>query len=229
MHTKLIIALDFDKRVDALSLVDQMDPSLCALKVGSEMFTLLGPDFVRELVDRHFNIFLDLKFHDIPNTVARACHLSADLGVWMLNVHASGGLEMMQAAREALNHYSTPPLLIAVTVLTSMNAEGLASIGVGSTVDHQVRHLASLAKTAGLDGVVCSAQEAALIKAHCGRDFLAITPGIRLASSEADDQSRIMTPQAAIRAGSDYLVVGRPITRATCPQHVVADILASCR
>lgn len=229
MHTPLIIALDFDKRADALSLVDQLQPSECALKVGSELFTLLGPDFVRELVNRHFRVFLDLKFHDIPNTVAQACRLSADLGVWMLNVHASGGLDMMRAAREALSRYATPPLLVAVTVLTSMNAQGLASVGVASSMDNQVLQLATLAKTAGLDGVVCSAHEASSIKRQCGSDFLAVTPGIRLASNESDDQSRIMTPEAAIRAGSDYLVMGRPVTRAPSPKQVIAEVLASCR
>ncbi len=228
LHTKLIVALDFDNRADALSLVDELDPSQCALKVGHESFSLLGPDFVRELVSRQFKVFLDLKFHDIPNTVARACHVSANLGVWMLNVHASGGLDMMRAAREALDEYATRPLLIGVTVLTSMSAEGLASVGVSSTLENQVVHLAMLAKEAGLDGVVCSAHEVPLIKKHCGSDFLAVTPGIRLASNAPDDQSRIITPEAAIKAGSDYLVIGRPITRATNPKQVVADLLTSC-
>ena len=229
MHTKLIVALDFDNRADVLSLVDALDPSQCALKVGSELFTRLGPDFVRELVRREFKIFLDLKFHDIPNTVARACHASADLGIWMLNVHASGGLDMMRAARDALDGYAARPLLVAVTVLTSMNAEGLASVGVSSTLDNQVAHLAMLAKDAALDGVVCSAHEVPLIKRHCGGDFLAVTPGIRMASGTQDDQSRIITPEAAIKAGSDYLVIGRPITRAQNPKQVIADLITSCR
>lgn len=228
MHTQLIVALDFDNRADPLTLIDELDPSQCILKVGSELFTRLGPDFVRELVCREFKIFLDLKFHDIPHTVVRACHASADLGVWMLNVHASGGLEMMRAARQALDGYNIRPLLIAVTVLTSMNPEALASVGVSSTLDKQVLNLAMLAKEAGLDGVVCSAHEVPFIKSHCGRDFLAVTPGIRMGSDEPDDQSRIITPEAAIQAGSDFLVIGRPITRSKNPKQVVSNLIMSC-
>lgn len=229
MHSKLIVALDFDNRSDAMSLVDALEPSQCALKVGSELFTLLGPDFVRELVNRHFNVFLDLKFHDIPNTVARACHVAAELGVWMINVHASGGLPMMQAAKAALADFPHPPILIAVTVLTSMNLDVLKTLGVSVPVEAHVLHLAALAKEAGLDGVVCSAQESALIKAHCGHDFLTVTPGIRLLLEQADDQSRIVTPEDAIRAGSDFIVVGRSITRSGNPKQVIADILTSCQ
>ena len=227
---KLIIALDFDDRSAAMSLVDQLDPTLCALKVGSEMFTLFGTDFVRTLVTRQFKVFLDLKFHDIPNTVARACKASADLGVWMLNVHASGGLPMMQAAKEALASYgSARPRLIAVTVLTSMSAADLLVTGVHESLEKRVCDLACLAQLAGLDGVVCSALEVPAIKAVCGQHFLTVTPGIRLTHDIHDDQVRIITPECAVKAGSDYLVVGRPITRASQPEQVVRDILLSMK
>lgn len=227
MQPKLIVALDYDNREAALSLVSQLDPNQCALKVGSELFTLLGADFVRELVRRQFKVFLDLKFHDIPNTVAHACHVAASLGVWMINVHASGGLEMMKAAKKALDDFTTRPLLIAVTVLTSMNEAELVSVGVRASLDTHVLHLAQMAQEAGLDGVVCSAHEVSVIKQHCGAHFLAVTPGIRLAADSSDDQSRIITPELAIKAGSDYLVVGRPITRAADPKQVVTHLLSS--
>ncbi len=229
---KLIIALDFDDEISAWTLIDKLDPNSCALKVGSELFTHLGPDFVRALVLRQFRVFLDLKFHDIPHTVAKACIAAAELGVWMLNVHASGGVEMMRAAREAIDSLGTNrPLLIAVTVLTSMTAEQLWELGVRSLLLDHVCQLAKHAKEAGLDGVVSSALEVASIKARCGTDFLAVTPGIRLADDHQaswkaeDDQHRIITPRQAIQSGSDYLVVGRPITRAKHPEQVVQDIL----
>lgn len=228
MSVKLIVALDFDTRAAALSLVDQLDPNQCALKVGSELFTLLGPEFLSELIKKQFKLFLDLKFHDIPNTVARACQVAADLGVWMMNVHASGGLAMMRAARNAIQHYTAPPILLAVTVLTSMRDQDLCTIGVNAPLQEQVIHLAKMSREAGLDGVVCSAHEASLIKQHCGQDFLAVTPGIRMPTDLPDDQARIISPDAALKAGSDYLVVGRPITQASNPKQVVLDILASC-
>lgn len=213
-----------------MALVDQLDPALCALKVGSEMFTLFGADFVQTLVNKQFKVFLDLKFHDIPNTVARACKASADLGVWMINVHASGGLAMMQAASEALISYgSSRPLLIAVTVLTSMSAADLLATGIEESLENRVCNLAHLAQSAALDGVVCSALEVPAIKAICGPQFLTITPGIRLANDSKDDQSRVITPESAIKAGSDYLVVGRPITRASHPTHVIRELLNSIR
>ena len=227
MTIKLIVALDFDNQPAAMTLVDRLDPTLCALKVGNEMFTLLGPDFVRSLVARQFKVFLDLKFHDIPNTVARACNASADLGVWMLNVHASGGLAMMKAAREALVTYGPlRPLLIAVTVLTSMSADELLLSGLNQSLENRVSDLARLALAAELDGVVSSALEVPSIKAACGQKFLTITPGIRLRNDSQDDQSRVITPEQAIKAGSDYLVVGRPITRANQPARVVDELLA---
>ncbi len=230
MSIKLIIALDFDDRREAMAVVDQLDPTLCALKVGSEMFTLFGTDFVKTLVARQFNVFLDLKFHDIPHTVARACKASADLGVWMMNVHASGGLAMMHAAHEALTTYgSSRPLLIAVTVLTSMSAEDLNATGIHVPLERRVRELACLAQEAGLDGVVSSAMEVSIIKTACGKDFLTITPGIRMLGDNQDDQVRITTPELAMKAGSDYLVVGRPITRASNPGLVARDVLSSMK
>ncbi|AMQ27713.1 TPA: orotidine-5'-phosphate decarboxylase [Legionella pneumophila] len=226
MTPKLIVALDFDNQDNALQLVDKLDPNHCALKVGSELFTLLGPQFVKELVRREFKVFLDLKFHDIPNTVAKACHSAAELGVWMMNVHAIGGLKMLQAARESLKTYGKDkPLLIAVTVLTSFEEAELASVGISNTLPEQATHLAMLAREAGLDGVVSSAHEVKIIKQKCGENFITVTPGIRLPNNLKDDQSRVMTPQQAIREGSDFLVIGRPITQASNPHEVVSALL----
>ncbi|WP_454783829.1 orotidine-5'-phosphate decarboxylase [Legionella sp. WA2024007413] len=226
MMPKLIVALDFDNEHDALKLVEKLDPKSCALKVGSELFTLLGTSFVKQLIKRNFKVFLDLKFHDIPNTVAKACKAGAELGVWMMNVHASGGMSMMQAARNAIDSYGTNrPILIAVTVLTSFNQNELISIGIDTSVMSHVKKLAILTKEAGLDGVVCSAQEVKVIKSSCGDQFITVTPGIRLPNNVSDDQSRIMTPKQAIEEGSDYLVVGRPINQASNPELVVTQIL----
>lgn len=225
---KIIVALDFDKKSDALTFVDKVDPNDCYLKVGKEMFTYFGPDFVRELVAKDFKVFLDLKFHDIPNTVAKAVKAAADLGVWMINVHASGGSKMMIKAKEALIPYGDKaPLLIAVTVLTSMKYDDLREVGIHCDPEEQVERLANLANHAGLDGVVSSALEVDIIKATCGNSFLTITPGIRPAGSNTDDQERIMTPKDAIDAGSDYLVIGRPITQAKDPKKVLKEINAS--
>lgn len=222
---KVLIALDFADKQQAMAFVAQLDPAACRLKVGKEMFTLFGPEFVRTLVEAGFDVFLDLKFHDIPNTVAKAVAAAAELGVWMVNVHASGGLRMMQAAREALLPYGDrAPLLIAVTVLTSMTAEELEQVGVLRSPAEQVLALARLTRDAGLDGVVCSAQEASLLKAELGGDFKLVTPGIRPAGSDAGDQRRIMTPEQALAAGSDYLVIGRPITQAANPAEALAII-----
>jgi orotidine-5'-phosphate decarboxylase len=226
MTTKLIVALDFNTQNDALKLVEQLDAKECSLKVGSEMFTLLGAPFVKQLVQRQFKVFLDLKFHDIPNTVARACSVAADMGVWMMNVHAMGGMDMMMAAKKALeSHGKDAPILIAVTVLTSHKQEDLAGIGINKALADEVMDLAKLARDSGLDGVVSSAHEARVIKQVCGSGFVNVTPGIRLPSDAKDDQSRIMTPKEAIQAGSDYLVIGRPITRSASPYHVVSEIL----
>lgn len=222
---KILIALDFANEQQAMALIHQLDPALCRLKVGKEMFTLFGPEFVRTLVNAGFDVFLDLKFHDIPNTVAKAVAAAAELGVWMVNVHASGGVRMMTAAREALAPYGEQaPLLIAVTVLTSMTGDELVQIGVSRSPAEQVLALARLTHEAGLDGVVCSAQEASLLKSELGNDFKLITPGIRPAGSDAGDQRRIMTPEQALAAGSDYLVIGRPITQAAHPAQALTEI-----
>ncbi|KTD36207.1 orotidine 5`-phosphate decarboxylase [Legionella nautarum] len=228
MGLKLIVALDFANQRDALNLVEKLNPDQCAIKVGSEMFTLFGADFVRNLVDKGFKIFLDLKFHDIPNTVAHACKACAELGVWMINVHASGGLKMMQAAKKAIEPYGEKrPLLIAVTLLTSMGANDLPAIGCNASLDEQVKRLANLAHEAELDGVVCSAFEVPMIKKAFGPTFLTITPGIRLPGDQANDQTRIMTPAQALELGSDFLVVGRSITSAPEPTTVVQDLLST--
>ncbi|MGS0535593.1 orotidine-5'-phosphate decarboxylase [Pseudoalteromonas sp. SaAl2] len=222
---KVLIALDYDDQQTALNFVKQLSPDSCRLKVGKEMFTYFGPTFVKELIDLGFDVFLDLKFHDIPNTVAKAVTAAAKMGVWMVNVHASGGVEMMTKAKQVLEQFGDKaPLLIAVTVLTSMDETELKRLGVEKTPAEQVIYLAKLAKESGLDGVVCSAQEAKKLKAELGEDFKLVTPGIRPAGSDAGDQKRIMTPKQAIDDGSDYLVVGRPITQAADPVAVLKEI-----
>lgn len=215
---KIIVALDFPSQDPALALADQLDPGKCRLKVGKELFTRSGPALVESLQGRGFDVFLDLKFHDIPNTTSAAVAAAADLGVWMVNVHASGGEKMMVACRERLEAFGADkPLLIAVTVLTSMSNEDLAGIGITDSAEAQVSRLAALTKNCGLDGVVCSAQEAPRLKAEQGADFQLITPGIRPLAADKGDQQRIMTPTDALKAGSDYLVIGRPITQASDP------------
>ena len=226
MSSRLIIALDFATAEQALTFVKDLQPSQCKLKVGFELFVAAGPEFVRHLVQRGFAVFLDLKFHDIPNTVASACKAAAQLGVWMLNVHASGGVTMMQAAKAALADLPNPPKLIAVTVLTSMDKAQLASTGIQLEPLEQVQYLAKLAQDSGLDGVVCSAQEAALLRAQLGDEFLLVTPGIRPEGSDKGDQSRVMTPSQAKQAGVSYVVVGRPITQAADSKAVIAQINA---
>lgn len=224
MTSRLIIALDFPAAEPAFSLVKQLSPNDCKLKVGFELFVAAGPDFVRQLVGQGFDVFLDLKFHDIPNTVAAACKSAANLGVWMVNVHAVGGDKMMLAACDALAGFIQPPKLIAVTVLTSMDKSQLEKINITQSPVEQVNHLAVLTKQCGLDGVVCSAQEAQILKQACGSEFLLVTPGIRPIGSQQDDQSRVVTPFAARQLGIDYVVVGRPITQAKAPLAVVAAI-----
>ncbi|MCG9647144.1 orotidine-5'-phosphate decarboxylase [Vibrio brasiliensis] len=225
---KVIVALDYDNQADALAFVDKIDPSSCRLKVGKEMFTLFGPDFVKELHKRGFSVFLDLKFHDIPNTCSKAVRAAAEMGVWMVNVHASGGERMMTASREILEPYGKDrPLLIGVTVLTSMEQSDLAGIGLDIAPQEQVIRLANLTKNSGLDGVVCSAQEASMLKGELGQEFKLVTPGIRPAGAAVGDQKRIMTPVDAVKAGSDYLVIGRPITQAADPAAVLAQINAT--
>lgn len=217
-RSPIIVALDYPDRAGAEALAAQLDPGLCRVKVGKELFTGAGPDVVRALVHRGFDVFLDLKFHDIPNTVAAAVSAAAELGVWMVNVHASGGPKMMEAARAALqSRGADAPLLIAVTVLTSMSDAELAAVGVDATADQQVLRLARLAQASGMDGVVCSAREAPMLRGALGPAFALVTPGIRPADAAADDQTRIATPAAALAGGSDYLVIGRPITRSADP------------
>ena len=224
---KIIVALDFPSQNPALALADQLDPAKSRLKVGKELFTRSGPDLVKALQSRGFDIFLDLKFHDIPNTTSAAVAAAAELGVWMVNVHASGGEKMMVACRERLESFGNDrPLLIAVTVLTSMSDEDLAGIGIASSAEAHVSRLATLTKNSGLDGVVCSAQEAPRLKAEQGSDFQLITPGIRPLTADKGDQQRIMTPTDALKAGSDYLVIGRPITQAPDPLAALESIHA---
>ncbi len=217
-NPRIIVALDYPSADPALDLVSGLSPADCRLKVGKEMFTRLGPVFVEKLVGKGFDVFLDLKFHDIPNTVAAACAAAADLGVWMINVHASGGRKMMMAARERLEPLSHRPLLIAVTVLTSLGEKDIAEVGfVGAPVDNVIR-LARLTGESGLDGIVCSPLEATEVRPLVGRDFLLVTPGVRPASATRDDQTRVMTPRDALDHGADLLVIGRPITAADDPQ-----------
>ncbi len=220
----IIVALDFPNEKEALALVEQLEPGRCRLKVGKELFTRSGPEFVKKLVKLNFDVFLDLKFHDIPNTVARACQAGADLGVWMLNVHAMGGRKMLEAARETLPADGNNPKLIAVTVLTSMGAEDLKEIGLSHSPAEQVKKLAMLTHECGLDGVVCSPQEISLLRENLDTSFELITPGIRPQWSVTGDQKRIMTPAQAVEAGSNYLVIGRPITQADNPMQALQKI-----
>ncbi|MBJ3813596.1 orotidine-5'-phosphate decarboxylase [Shimwellia pseudoproteus] len=229
-HSPIVVALDYASKDDALAFVDRIDPADCRLKVGKEMFTLYGPQLVKDLQDRGFDIFLDLKFHDIPNTVAKAVAAAAELGVWMVNVHASGGARMMTAAREALQPFAADaPLLIAVTVLTSMESSDLLDLGITLSPAQYAEHLARLTQRCGLDGVVCSAQEALTLKAGLGQAFKLVTPGIRPAGSDAGDQRRIMTPEQALAVGVDYMVIGRPVTQAADPAAALQAIRASLK
>ncbi len=220
----ILVALDFDNQAQTLELVERLDPSQCRLKVGKELFTSEGPQLVEALQKRGFDVFLDLKFHDIPNTTAKAVASAAQLGVWMVNVHASGGRRMMEAAREALVPFKQRPQLIAVTVLTSMEQADLRDIGLDVDPREHVTRLAKLTQQSGLDGVVCSAQEASMLKQQCGADFKLVTPGIRPSFAQQGDQRRIMTPAEAKLAGVDYMVIGRPITQAPDPIEALKKI-----
>ncbi|UTF60756.1 orotidine-5'-phosphate decarboxylase [Gilvimarinus sp. DA14] len=226
---RLIVAMDYDNAEDCLKIAHQLSPQDCRLKVGKELFTTSGPQLVEQLMTLGFDVFLDLKFHDIPNTTAKAVAAAANLGVWMVNVHAAGGRRMMEAAREALTPFSQPPLLIGVTVLTSMEASDLAAVGIDVSPEQQVLKLAALAQSSGLDGVVCSAWEAGPLKRELGKDFTLVTPGIRPTAAAKDDQRRIMTPAEAVASGSDYLVVGRPVTQAQDPSQACREILAELK
>lgn len=227
VSSPILVALDFPSAESAIALARQLDPSLCRVKVGKELYTRCGPGILNELHKLGFEVFLDLKFHDIPNTTAQAVGVAADMGVWMVNVHASGGRRMMEACAEKLSHYSNAPLLIGVTVLTSMERADLFDLGIDAEpIDHVMR-LAKLTKECGLDGVVCSSHEVSLLKRTLGSEFQLVTPGIRPASSELGDQRRVMTPSEALAAGSDYLVIGRPITKAEKPLAALEEIVKS--
>ena len=215
MENKIIIPLDLDY-ANAIKLAKELDPKICRLKIGSQLFTSSGPKIVKEFSNLGFDIFLDLKFHDIPNTVYEAVKSSADLGVWMVNVHASGGREMLDAAKKALDGYKNPPLLIGVTLLTSLSEESLKDIGL-TGLPEQVLRLASLAKEVGLNGVVCAPSDITSIKNKFGKEFLTVTPGIRPSKSNLNDQRRVATPSEAIKSGSDFIVIGRPITESKNP------------
>ena len=214
---RVIVALGFASADAALAFAARVEPRACRLKVGKELFTAAGPALIEKLMQRGFDIFLDLKFHDIPNTVAGACKAAAQLGVWMINVHALGGRAMLEASRNALEGLARRPHLIAVTLLTSMAANDMKEVGIEGEPASAALRLAKLAQASGLDGVVCSAQEAALLKRDCGSEFILVTPGIRPVAGRQDDQQRVMTPAAAVAAGSDYLVIGRPVTQASDP------------
>lgn len=224
---RIVVALDFAEVTSARALLARLDPGKCRVKIGKELFTSAGPDFVKEVVSEGFDVFLDLKFHDIPNTVGKAVAAACELGVWMVNVHASGGSAMMRAARAAVEAASHRPLLIAVTVLTSMSSEDLTEMGLSPDPAEQVKRLAVLARDSGMDGVVCSAAEAQMLRTQFGSQFVLVTPGIRDASDVSADQKRIVTPEDAIAAGSSYLVIGRPITAAVDPGARLDEI--SCR
>ncbi len=225
----LIVALDYPCAAHALQLVERLSPELCQLKIGKELFTRAGPGLVDDLHQRGYSVFLDLKFHDIPNTVAAACRAAADLGVWMVDVHALGGQRMIAAAADALAHYQRPPQLLAITVLTSLGNEDLPALGLPNNARALALQLARLATEAGAGGVVCSAHEAAALRDALGSEIRLVTPGIRAADALADDQHRTMTPTAALQAGADYLVVGRPVTQAPDPLAALQQIVKACQ
>lgn len=224
---KIIVALDYDNQHQVVEITKKLDPELCRLKIGKELFTACGPDIVNRVQDQGFDVFLDLKFHDIPVTVAKACKSAAKLGVWMLNVHALGGSEMLNAARAAIDETENKPYLIAVTILTSFNQSQLWELGLQTDIETQVIKLAQLAKKAGMDGIVCSAMEAKSLRKQLGEAFILVTPGIRPEGSQENDQKRIMTPKMAMQNGVNYLVIGRPITQASDPIAVLHDIHSS--
>jgi len=226
-NKRIIVPLDTPRLEDALALAARLDPKLCRVKIGKELFVAAGPEAVERVHERGFEVFLDLKFHDIPNTVAGACRSAAKLGVWMMNVHASGGAVMMRAAREAIEGVARPPLLIAVTVLTSLRDADMEAVGFAGGVVESVDRLARLTRECGLDGVVCSAQEATRIRDAVGSDFVLVTPGIRLPNAAADDQARVVTPAEAVRLGAHYLVIGRPITQSPDPAATLESIRQS--
>lgn len=224
---KIIVALDFNNKAQVTSLVKQLDPSDCRLKIGKELFTSFGPDIVREVQDMGFEVFLDLKFHDIPVTVAKACRSAADLGVWMLNVHALGGANMMKSAVQSVQDSQNSPILIAVTILTSHSSSDIHQIGINGDVEQNVLSLANLARNCGLTGVVCSAKETNILRKEIQDDFILVTPGIRPAGSDTNDQKRVVTPKEALQMGSTYLVIGRPVTQSKEPEKALKSIINS--
>ncbi len=226
MNTPIIIALDFPKPELALELIEKLEYKRCRAKIGKELFTRSGPALVEKLIAKGFEVFLDLKYHDIPNTVANACSIAADLGVWMVNIHALGGRDMMLAAREAIDKYTTQPLLIAVSILTSLEQNDLVAVGLQGTVEDNVLRLANLANNCGLDGMVCSPLEITMLRKNLDNNFKLVTPGIR-PMTVSDDQKRTMTPVQALQNGADYLVIGRPITAASDPLQALLDIETS--
>ncbi|MBQ9619770.1 MAG: orotidine-5'-phosphate decarboxylase [Neisseriaceae bacterium] len=222
--SRIIVALDFPDEKSTLRFVEeQLSPELCCLKIGKELFTATGRHLVEKLIAQNYKIFLDLKYHDIPNTVASACRVAADMGVFMIDMHCMGGHRMMEAAANALAHYAYRPLLIGVTVLTSMEQNDLSAIGMTGNLKDTVIRLARMAQQSGLDGTVSSAQEASLLREQLGKDWVLVTPGIRLQQTQ-DDQRRVMTPQDAIRVGSHYLVIGRPITQSSHPMQILRQV-----
>ena len=225
---QIIVALDFATLPDALALAERLSPEQCRMKVGKELYTRAGPAALTALVERGFEVFLDLKFHDIPHTVAGACRAAADLGCWMVNVHASGGSAMLEAACESIARRAPRPLLTAVTVLTSLDAHALHAVGVPAAPREQVARLAGLAHAAGVDGVVCSPLEIEFLRARVGADFILVVPGVRPHGAAHDDQTRVATPANAIAAGADFLVVGRPVTQSADPAVALAAISAEC-
>jgi len=226
---RIIVALDFPEEQAAMAMVQQLDPSMCRLKVGKELFVRSGPQLVEKIQKLGFDVFLDLKFYDIPNTVAGACRAAADLGVWMVNVHASGGHKMMEAAREAVTNSSHQPYLIAVTILTSMTSHDLSELGFDLTPMEEVQRLAAIAGECGMDGVVCSPMEAKILTQQMGKEFKLVTPGVRPEGSDRGDQNRVMTPIQALQAGSDFLVIGRPVTAVEDPIKSLENIISSIR
>ncbi|MFK5968513.1 MAG: orotidine-5'-phosphate decarboxylase [Candidatus Marithrix sp.] len=227
MNSPIIIALDFPKPELALELIEKLEHKRCRVKIGKELFTRSGPALVEKLIAKGFKVFLDLKYHDIPNTVANACSIAADLGVWMVNIHALGGRDMMLAAREAIDKHTTKPLLIAVSILTSLAQDDLTAVGLQGTVADNVLRLANLANNCGLDGMVCSPLEITMLRKNIlNNNFKLVTPGIRPVTV-SDDQKRTMTPVQALQNGADYLVIGRPITAASDPLQALLNIETS--
>lgn len=223
-QSPIVVALDYPTMAQSIEMAKRLDPNQCRVKVGKELYTTSGPAILDSLHALGFEVFLDLKFHDIPNTVANAVSVAAKAGVWMVNVHASGGRRMMEASANALQQLpNNNTLLIAVTVLTSMDQSDLVEIGIDATPEQHVKRLAALAKSSGMDGVVCSAQESKMLSTELGKDFVLVTPGIRPTGSDQGDQKRIMTPTDAMAAGSHYLVMGRPITQAADPIAVLTQ------